>query len=287
MGALMRLRFGPVQIGSLRQGLSSAGPYQHIVARTIDLNSDLGESFGAYTIGDDAALMPEITSANVACGVHGGDPLVMERTVRLAREHGVGIGAHPGFPDLVGFGRRDMRLSPAELRTTIVYQIGALSAFARAQGTGLQHVKGHGALYNMAADDEVQSRAIAEAVRSVDPDLILVVLHGTVMERVGRDAGLRVAREAFADRGYTPAGRLVGRSQPQALITDPEAVARRVVRMVTDGVVEAIDGTEIRMTPDTICFHGDTPGAPRLVRAAREALRRAGADVAPMGRWLK
>lgn len=255
--------------------------------RTIDLNSDLGESFGAYTIGSDEAMMPEITSANVACGVHGGDPVVMERTVRLAREHGVGIGAHPGFPDLAGFGRREMRLSLAELRTTVIYQIGALWAFARAQGAALQHVKGHGALYNMAVDDAAQSRAIAEAVRSVDPDLILVVLHGTVMERASREAGLRVAREAFADRAYTPAGTLVSRSQPHALITDPDAVARRVVRMATEGVVEAVDGTELRLTPDTICFHGDTPGAPRLVRAAREALRRAGVDVAPMGRWLK
>lgn len=255
--------------------------------RTIDLNSDLGESFGAYSIGDDEAMMPEITSANVACGLHGGDPLVMEHTVRLAREHGVGIGAHPGFPDLVGFGRREMRLSLAELRTTVVYQIGALWAFARAQGAALQHVKGHGALNNMAANDEPQSRAIVEAVRSVDPDLIFVVFHGTVMERVAREAGLRVAREAYADRGYTPAGVLISRSHPQALITDPDTVARRVLRVVTEGVVEAVDGTELRMTPDTICFHGDTPGAPRLVRAAREALRRAGVDVAPMGRWLK
>ena len=255
--------------------------------RTIDLNSDLGESFGAYTIGSDEAMMPEITSANIACGLHGGDPLVMERTVRLAREHGVGIGAHPGFPDLAGFGRREMRLSLAELRSTVVYQIGALWAFAHTQGAALQHVKGHGALYNMAVNDEAQSRAIAEAVRGVDPGLILVVLHGTVMERVSRETGLRIAREAFADRGYTPAGTLVSRSSPQALITDPDAVARRVVRMVTEGVVEAVDRSEIRMTPDTICFHGDTPGAPRLVHAAREALQRAGVDVAPMGRWLK
>jgi len=257
------------------------------VPRTIDLNSDLGESFGAYTIGADEAMMAEITSANVACGFHGGDPLVMEATVRLAREHGVGIGAHPGFPDLMGFGRREMRLSLAELRTSIVYQIGALWAFARAQGAALQHVKGHGALYNMAVDDEPQSRAIAEAVRSVDPNLVLVVLHGTTMERAGREAGLRVAREAFADRGYTAAGRLVSRAQAGALITDPDAVARRVVRMVTEGVVAAVDGTEIHMTPDTICFHGDTPGAPALVRAAREGLRRAGVEAAPMGQWLK
>lgn len=254
--------------------------------RTIDLNSDLGESFGAYTIGSDAAMMAEITSANVACGFHGGDPLVMERTVRLAREQGVGIGAHPGFPDLAGFGRREMRLTLDELRTTFIYQIGALAAFVRAQGATLQHVKGHGALYNMAVNDEAQSRAIAEAITSVDPKLIVVVLHGSVMERATRAAGARVALEAFADRGYTRDGTLVSRSHPQALIKDPDAVARRVVRMVTENVVDAVDGAEVRLRPDTICFHGDTPGAPQLARAARDALRRAGVDVAPMGRWL-
>jgi len=256
------------------------------VGRVVDFNCDLGESFGAYTIGADAEMMPVITSANVACGLHGGDPLVMERTVRLAREHGVGIGAHPGFPDLAGFGRREMRLSLDELRTTLIYQIGALWAFARAQGTVLQHVKGHGALYNMAASDEAQSRAIADAVAGVDRGLILVVLCGSVMERVAREAGLRIAREAFGDRGYDRSGALVRRSHPGALVTDPAAVARRVARMVTDGIVESVDGDEVHLEPDTFCFHGDTPGAPRLVRAAREALTRTGVEIAPMGRWL-
>jgi len=256
------------------------------MGRTADFNCDLGESFGVYTIGEDAEMMPVVTSANVACGVHGGDPLVMERTVRLALAHGVGIGAHPGFPDLAGFGRRDMRLSPDELRTTLIYQIGALWAFARAQGASLQHVKGHGALYNMAANDEAQSRAIVDAVASVDRSLILVALCGSVMERVGREAGLRVAGEAFGDRGYRRDGTLVSRSHPGALVTDPSAVARRVVRMVTEGMVEAADGGEVRLAPDTICFHGDTPGAPRLVRAAREALTRAGVEIAPLGQWL-
>ncbi|HLJ61288.1 MAG TPA: 5-oxoprolinase subunit PxpA [bacterium] len=256
------------------------------MTRTVDFNSDLGESFGAYTIGADAEMMPAITSANVACGFHGGDPLVMERTVRLARQHGVGIGAHPGFPDLVGFGRREMRLSLDELRTTFIYQIGALEAFARARGAALQHVKGHGALQNMAAYDEAQSRAIVDAIASVDRRLIVVAFCGSVLERVAREAGLRVAREAYADRGYTRSGALVSRSHPRALLTDPDAVGSRVVRIVTEGVVDVVDGGEFRLEPDTFCFHGDTPGAPALARAARNALTRAGVQIAPLGQWL-
>jgi UPF0271 protein len=256
------------------------------MARAIDINCDLGESFGVYTIGDDDAMMPVITSANIACGFHGGDPLVMERTVRLAREHRVGIGAHPGFPDLGGFGRREMRLSVDEVRTALLYQIGALWAFVRAQGLPLQHVKAHGALYNMAAHDEGWSRAIASAVAGVDPGLILVALAGSIMERVGREAGLRVAREAFGDRAYQRDGSLVSRSRGGALVTDPAIVARRVVRMVTEGAVETIDGGEVHLVPDTLCFHGDTPGAARLVREARTALARAGVEMTPMGRWL-
>lgn len=256
------------------------------MARKVDFNSDLGESFGPYTIGDDEAMMPVITSANVACGFHGGDPIVMERTVRLAKQHGVGIGAHPGFPDLAGFGRREMRLSMDDLRTLHLYQVGALWAFARAQGLTLQHVKSHGALYNMAATSEAWSRAIVEVITSLDRNLILVTLCGSVTERVAREAGLRVAGEGFADRGYERDGSLVSRAKPGSLITDPDAVARRVVRMATEGVMETVDGGELRLRPDTICFHGDTPGAPRLVGAAREALARAGVELAPMGQWL-
>lgn len=256
------------------------------MTRKVDFNCDLGESFGPYTIGDDEAMMRVITSANVACGVHGGDPTVMERTVRLATQHGVGIGAHPGFPDLAGFGRREMRLSPDELRTLHLYQIGALWAFARAQGTSLQHVKPHGALHNMAMSNEAWSRAIVAALASLDRSLILITFHGSVMERVAREAGLRVASEGYADRGYERDGSLVSRSRPGSLVTDPEIVARRVVRMVTEGVVETVDGGEIRLQPHTICFHGDTPGAPRLVRAAREALTRAAVELAPIGQWL-
>ncbi len=254
--------------------------------RIVDFNSDLGESFGAYTIGDDAAMMPVISSANVACGFHGGDPLVMERTVRLAKQHGVGVGAHPGFPDLVGFGRREMHLGLDDLRAIHVYQIGALWAFAKAQGVPLQHVKSHGALSNMAVRDEAWARAIVEAIAAVDRTLIMVALSGTVLERAAREGGLRVAAEAYADRGYERDGSLVSRSKPGALITDPDAVARRVVRMVTEGTVETADGGEIRIQADTVCFHGDTPGAPRLARAAREALTRAGVEIVPMAQWL-
>jgi 5-oxoprolinase (ATP-hydrolysing) subunit A len=256
------------------------------MASVLDINCDLGESFGPYTIGNDAGMMPVIASANIACGFHGGDPLVMERTVRLARDHGVQIGAHPGFPDLAGFGRREMHLSGDELRTAIVYQIGALSAFARTLGVSLQHVKPHGALNNMAARDETLARTIAAAVAAVDPRLILVVLDGSLMERIGREAGLRIAREAFGDRAYHRTGALVGRSHPGALVTDPGAVARRVVRMATEGVVETLEGGEIRLAPHTICFHGDTPGASALARAAREGLTRSGVEIVPMGRWL-
>ena len=256
------------------------------MARTIDLNSDLGESFGAYTIGADEAMMPEITSANIACGFHGGDSLVMERTVRLAREHGVGIGAHPGFPDLVGFGRREMRLAVEDIRAIHIYQIGALWAFGRAAGVPLQHVKSHGALSNMAWKDEAWSHAIAAAITAVDRTLIVIALSGSVLERVAREAGLRVASEAYADRGYERDGTLAGRGTPGSLLTDPDTVARRVVRIAQQGVVDTVDGGEVRVQADTICFHGDTPGAPRLVRAAREALERAGVEVAPMGRWL-
>jgi UPF0271 protein len=204
----------------------------------------------------------------------------------LAQEHGVQVGAHPGFPDLAGFGRRQMHLSSDELRTGLIYQIGALAALARTHGVSLQHVKPHGALYNMAVRDEMLARALATAVAAVDPRLILVVLDGSIAERTGREAGLRVAKEAFGDRAYHRNGALVSRSQPGALVTDPAAVARRVVRMAIDAVVDALDGGEVRVSPHTICFHADTPGAPELVRAAREGLIRAGVDIAPMGRQL-
>jgi len=249
----------------------------------IDLNCDMGESFGAYRIGHDAEVMPFITSANVACGFHAGDPGVMRRTVRLAREHGVAVGAHPGLPDLVGFGRRELKIAAADLEDAVVYQVGALAAVAASEGVRLQHVKAHGALYNMAAKDAALADAIAKAVASVDRGLILFGLPGSALLSAGERHGLPVAAEAFADRAYEPDGSLVSRLKPGAVIHDPAAVVARVVRMVADGVVRAIDGTDLRLGATTVCTHGDTPGAHELVRLIREGLERAGVEVGPLG----
>jgi UPF0271 protein len=249
----------------------------------IDLNCDMGESFGAYRIGHDAEVMPFITSANVACGFHAGDPGVMRRTVRLAREHSVAVGAHPGLPDLVGFGRRELKIGAGDLEDAVVYQVGALAAIAASEGVRLQHVKAHGALYNMAAKDAVLADAIATAVASVDRGLILFGLPGSALLAAGERHGLPVAAEAFADRAYTPDGSLVSRLKPGAVIHDAPAVVARVVRMVTQGGVLAIDGSDVRLDATTVCTHGDTPGAHELVRLIREGLERAGVEVRPLG----
>jgi 5-oxoprolinase (ATP-hydrolysing) subunit A len=245
----------------------------------VDLNCDLGESFGAYAIGADEEVMPYITSANVACGFHGGDPGVMRRTVRLAREHGVAVGAHPGFQDLAGFGRREMRLSAQEIEDLVLYQIGALEGIARSEGVRLAHVKPHGALYNMAARDRGMADAIARAVRAFDPSLVLFVLPGSEMQKAGEAAGLAVAPEGFADRAYEPDGSLTPRARPGAVIHDTDAVVARAVRMAADAVVTATDGRDIPMRVTTLCVHGDTPGAGTLARALREELARAGITV--------
>ncbi len=251
-------------------------------ALRVDLNADLGESYGAWRMGDDAAVLPGLTSASVACGLHAGDPSVMAETVARAREHGVAVGAHPGYADLQGFGRRPMKLPPAEIRALLLYQMGALSAFCRAAGVDLQHVKPHGALYNQAAVDEGLARAVAEAVLAFDRSLVLVALANSRLAAAGRAAGLPVAEEAFADRGYLASGDLVPRGHPQALLRDPAAAASRVVRMLADGVVEAVDGTPVGLRPQTICVHGDTPGAAAFVREVRAALEKAGVAVVPM-----
>ena len=250
----------------------------------IDLNCDMGESFGAYTIGADAEVMASISSANVACGYHGGDPAVMRRTVRLAREAGVAVGAHPGFQDHAGFGRREMRLAPQEVEDLVLYQIGALAAIAQSEGVRLQHVKAHGALYNMAAKDRLLADAIARAVAAFDRSLMLFGLPGSELTRAGAACGLRVVSEGFADRAYEPDGSLTPRSRAGAVIHDTEAVVRRAVRMAVDGRVTATDGSEIAMHVETICTHGDTPGAQALTRALRAGLERAGATVAPVAR---
>jgi len=250
----------------------------------IDLNSDLGESFGPWPMGQDGALMPVITSANVACGVHAGDAGTIRRTVRLARAHGVAVGAHPGFPDLLGFGRREMQLTPQEVEDLVLYQIGAVAAVARSEGLNLQHVKAHGALYNMACRDEALAEAIARAVVAFDPSLVLFGLPDSALLQAGLDAGLPVAAEAFADRAYEPDGSLVSRSRPGAVLHDEDAVVRRAVSMARDRAVVAVDGSTLRLDADTLCVHGDTPGAAALAAAIRRGLEAAGVTVAPLTR---
>ena len=250
----------------------------------IDLNSDLGEAFGAWPMGQDAALMPLISSANVACGFHAGDPATMRATVRLARRHGVAVGAHPGLPDLVGFGRREMQIAPQDVEDLVVYQVGALAAIARSEGVALQHVKAHGALYNRACRDEALAEAIARGVRTVDASLVLFGLPGSALLQAGLDAGLPVAAEAFADRAYQPDGTLAPRSQPGSVIHDVDTVVTRAVAMVTESSVVATDGSRITFEADTLCVHGDTPGAVALAAAIRRGLEDAGVTVAPLTR---
>ncbi|HPX03348.1 MAG TPA: 5-oxoprolinase subunit PxpA [Synergistaceae bacterium] len=245
----------------------------------IDLNSDIGESFGAYRMGDDAAVMDAVTSANVACGFHAGDPLVMNKTIKNCAAKGVAVGAHPGYPDLVGFGRRNMKCTPEEEYADCLYQIGALSAFCRANGLTLQHVKPHGAMYNQAAKDPELAKAIARAVKDSGENVILMGLANSEFEKAAKEIGIPFAAEAFADRGYMPDGSLVPRSQPGAIIHDVDEAAKRVVRMVTEGKVEAVDGTVINFRPQSICMHGDTPEAVEMAKTVRRELEAAGVKV--------
>lgn len=245
----------------------------------IDINCDMGESFGPWRMGADEQVMPNISSANIACGAHAGDPQVMRQTVRLALQHDVGVGAHPGFPDLQGFGRRDMRADPSEMENSVLAQVGALAAIARAEGAALRHVKAHGALYTMANRDAKLADAIARAIRAFDQALVMFVQPKTEMERAGREAGLRVALEGFADRAYEPDGSLTSRSKHGAVIHDPEAVVARGIRMARDGIVLTTDGREIPMKVETICVHGDTFGASELTRRLREGLESAGIQI--------
>ena len=255
----------------------------------IDINCDMGESFGAYKLGLDEEIIRYITSANIACGYHAGDPLVMEKTISLAKNHGVSVGAHPGFPDLMGFGRRNIDATLTEIKGYVIYQIGALQAFAKAQGLKVEHVKPHGALYLMAVEDEKISEAIVEAIAGVDKDLIFVALAGSKGERmtkIGEKVGLRVAYEAFPDRAYTSEGTLVSRRQPGAVINDPDVVAQRALMMAKEGKVVAIDGTEIPFRPETLCVHGDTPGAVNLVKIIKQILTEAGVEVTSLSKFV-
>jgi len=251
----------------------------------IDINCDMGESFGPWMMGADERVMPHITSANIACGAHAGDPSVMRRTIRLARGAGVAIGAHPGFPDLQGFGRREMNLGVAEVEDSVLAQIGALAAIARSEGMTLQHVKAHGALYNMAARSRPLADAIARAIKAFDASLMMFGLPNSPMIDAAREAGLRVASEGFADRAYQLDGSLTPRTQPGAVIHDPERVVARAQRMVRDGIVQTADGRDVTLRIDTICVHGDTPGAADLTRRLREALTAAGAIVQSVAAW--
>lgn len=250
-----------------------------------DLNSDVGESFGAYTIGADEEILRWVTSANVACGWHGGDPHVMRQTVARAKALGVAVGAHPSYPDRLGFGRRVMQITRQEARDYMLYQIGALRAFVEAAGLTLQHVKPHGAIYNVAAKDRELSIGIAEAVREAGGDLILMGLPGSETLKAAQEMGVRIAREAFGDRAYNEDGSLVSRKIAGSLITDPDLVAERAVGLA-HGRVVAITGKEIRFQADTICLHGDTPGAAAIAKRVRERLESEGVQVRPLGESL-
>jgi UPF0271 protein len=249
---------------------------------SIDLNADAGESFGAFSMGEDEALLASITSASVAAGLHGGDPSVLRQTIRRARAHGVAVGAHPGLPDLAGFGRREMRLAPGEAEDLVLYQIAAVAGVAAAEGVRLQHVKPHGALYNMAARDSELASAIVRAIVAADRTPLLFAPPGSEMAKAAEAQGIAVACEAFADRAYNTDGSLVGRGMPGALITRPNDVLARVRRMLLDGVVTALDGTDISIRADTICIHSDTPGSGRL--AALLVLASKAPDQAPGSR---
>ena len=245
----------------------------------IDLNSDLGESFGNYTIGMDEEILKYVSSANVACGWHAGDAMVMEKTVALAKEFGTAVGAHPGFPDLVGFGRRNMAVTPDEAKAYVRYQLGALMAFCTAHGVKIQHVKPHGALYNMAAVDEKLAIAMCEAVYEVDKDIIFMGLAGSKMITAAEKVGLRAASEVFADRAYNDDGTLVSRKLPGAVIKDKDLAIKRVIRMVKEGKVESINGNDIAIKADSICVHGDNPKALEFVKNIRETLIAEGVEI--------
>lgn len=247
----------------------------------IDLNCDMGESFGAWRMGDDAAILEHVTSANIACGFHAGDPGTMRATAKAALAKGVAIGAHPSFPDLQGFGRRPMTLRPDEVYDLCVYQIGALAAFARAAGGRLHHVKAHGALSNMAVREYALAEAITQAARDVDPDLISYAQAGTELVRAAERIGLPFASEVFADRSYQDDGQLTPRSRPGAMIENVEVSIAQVLRMVREGKVRSVSGADVAVRADTVCVHGDEPHALEFVRRLREALEREGVTVAP------
>ena len=245
----------------------------------MDINSDLGEGYGAWAMGDDAAMLGIVSSANIACGFHAGDPLTVLSTLREAAARGVAVGAHVSYPDRVGFGRRRMDVAPDELTADVIYQIGALQGLAAAAGTRVRYVKPHGALYNTIAEDAVQADAVIAGIRAVDPGLILMALAGAPILDRARNAGLGVVAEAFADRAYTPTGALVSRREPGAVLHDPDQVAARMLRLATEGVIEAADGSTLRLQAHSICVHGDSPAAVDMAARIREWLTAKGVDI--------
>jgi UPF0271 protein len=248
---------------------------------TIDINSDLGESFGAWSMGDDDAMLDIVTSANVACGFHAGDPAGILRTLKAAAARQVSIGAHVSYPDKVGFGRRNMDVASDELSADVIYQIGALQGLAQAAGTCVSYVKPHGALYNTIAHDRRQALAVIAAIRAVDPGLVLVALAGSSLIELAREEGLTCVAEAFADRAYTPEGTLVSRREPGAVLHDPQLIAQRMLRLVEEGTLEAIDGSITRIQADSICVHGDSPAAVAMARELRRVLEQANMQLQP------
>jgi len=257
--------------------------------KQIDLNCDMGEGFGLYKLTDDEELIKYISSANVACGFHAGDPMVMRKAVALAKRQGVAVGAHPGLPDLMGGGRRYIKVEPAEIENYMIYQIGALKAFVEAEGMKLQHVKAHGPIYNYAMEDESWVKACVNAIVKIDPSVIYMVLggeKGEMMVKVAQEAGLKVALEGFPDRAYLPKGTLVPRGQPGAVILNSDEVAERAVRMATEGKVKAIDGTVIDLDVETLCFHGDNPESIQALQKVQKGMKRVGVEVARLGTFL-
>ena len=252
----------------------------------IDLNSDLGESFGRYTLGCDEQVVPLVTSVNVACGFHAGDPIVMNKTVQLAKTFKTSIGAHPGFDDLQGFGRRNMNLSYEELRACVLYQIGALDAFCKAEGVTLAHVKPHGAMYNMACKDKNMAEAICQAVRQYNPQLIMLAQESGELYRTAKETGLRAAAEVFADRAYEEDGTLVSRTKPGAMITDPEEAINRVIRMITEGKVRSITGRDISVKADSVCVHGDGAKALEFIQKIRSTCKEKGIEIVSLNAFI-
>jgi UPF0271 protein len=254
--------------------------------KKIDLNCDMGESFGVYKLGMDEEAIQYITSANIACGFHAGDPNIMDQTVALAKKYGVGIGVHVGFPDLLGFGRRNMDVSPEDLINYNIYQIGALEAFTRKHGLKIQHIKPHGSMSNMADTDPIIANAIVDSVLSLFPDMKLFLRQGTELHKIAVKKGIPVVLELYADRAYTREGYLVSRKIPGSVIKDPEIIAKNVLRMVVEGKAETMDGELFDIKGDSICVHGDTTGAVEIIKRVREKLQEAGVEIAPVGKWL-